>query len=88
MKKMLNQYLKGSPKTKPVEPRELTVIMEEYGQLAGRLGQAYYRKQVLEADIAEFTSRIANLDREATARKEKDAKHSKDLEGAQDETSA
>lgn len=73
MKEAFKKYMKGSPK-QPSEPRDLNTIMQEYGELAGRLGQAYYRKQVLEADIAEFTSRIAKLDIEATARKAQEAK--------------
>ena len=71
MKQAFKQYLKGSKK-QASEPRELTVIMQEYSELASRLGQAYYRKQVIEADISEFTTRIARLDQEAQQRKAKD----------------
>ena len=74
MKDTFKKYMKGA-KQKDAEPRDLQTITQEYSQFAGRLGQAYYRKQVLEADISQMISQIAQLDREATIRRDLDAKN-------------
>lgn len=87
MKETFKKYLKGSPKQEKLpEPRRKEAIMTEYTDLAGRLGQAYYRRQVLEADLAEFTSRIAKLDLEMRARTaldEQTTKETKEKENGQ-----
>lgn len=73
MKNVYKQFLKGAKKADG-PARALDVITQEYGQLCGNLGQAYYRMEVLKADVEELRSKIAVLDREASRRRELDKK--------------
>lgn len=74
MKQAFKKFMKGSSKQqKPLEPRDLKSINEEYTMFCGRLGQAQYKLEVVKADISVFINKIAELDQEAKARQEKDA---------------
>lgn len=47
-------------------PRKPEEIRPEYTQFAARLGEALYKKTVIEGEISAFTHRMGELNREAS----------------------
>ncbi len=72
---MANARTKAKPLTlKPKDPRPMPEIEQDHANVCARLGMLEYQISVLQEDAKSLKENLRNINYEAAARKESDAK--------------